>query len=1092
MAWFRHPPMLPFSAHRPPAAPAEAPPAAVPLAWPALWGRILGLALLSAASGIGGRLLPHLITGFALWWLPTGLGVAALWRWGWRVWPGVVLGSLAIFWSEHSSWPFALVYTAGELLGVLACVGLLRRWRGSPRLSRTRDVFVFGAAAVCGIALSVFASFGVDRLLLHPPQPPHYGLVLAGWVSDTLSVLLLTPLLLALEPETWPAIRRRRGEFLWWCGGTLLLAGLLLGPTRLPVSFLTVVPVVWAAIRFGRLGTALAIFILGSCCILGVELNIGAFALPDMRTELVVVSLLLVALLLLGWIVHALQAGQEQTEASLRRNELLLEESQRLAGLCSFILDLHSGEWHSTGPLEELFGIPADFPHTTEGWLSLLHPADRPPVMEYFEREVMGRGADFDRIFRFIRPDTGAIRWVHELGRLEKDPAGRPCRMYGTVQDITAGQEAEQAVRAARDKLTATLEAVPDLLFDVDLDTRIHDYRSPRTEPLVSRPEEFIGRLMRDFLPADAAEVIGEALREAAATGRSLGRQYRTALPAGERWFELSVARKTAAVWEKPRFIMLARDITERKATEQNLRFLSTALEETSNVIVITNPGGTIQWVNPAFTRITGYTAEEARGQNPRLLKSGRTPPECYVEMWRLLLRGESWQGELVNRRKDGTYYTAFITITPMKDRAGTTTHFIGVQQDVTEKKILEERLRQSQKLDSIGQLAGGIAHDFNNLLTAILGTASLLQDMYPGTNAQKKLLLQIQHAGQRAAELTRQLLLFSRQQTPAPQVIDLNSTIGEMGHILERLLGEQVELRLVRAPAPVPVLADAGMMGQILLNLAVNARDAMPGGGHLVVRTEHAPVGPGEAVPLVAPARAYHRRLGAAPTAEPATLFPCLSVTDHGGGMSPAVLDRIFEPFFTTKEVGHGSGLGLATVYGIVQQHHGWIDVYSEPGHGTTFRVFLPRPDQPLPAAPPAAAPADRAGSQETILLVEDEPTVRNIVRVILTQSWYRVIDCASGSAALSVWPLHRHEVRLLLSDIVMPERISGLDLARQLQADRPDLRVILMSGYQTAVHPADLSGDPGMTFISKPFTPDQLLHVVRSQLARPDRSRA
>ncbi len=384
---------------------------------------------------------------------------------------------------------------------------------------------------------------------------------------------------------------------------------------------------------------------------------------------------------------------------------------------------------------------------------------------------------------------------------------------------------------------------------------------------------------------------------------------------------------------------------------------------------------------------------------------------------------------------------------------------------DVTERKLLESQLRQSQKMEAIGQLAGGVAHDFNNILTVIHGHASLLQStaVEPSRSAR-----QILQAADRAATLTRQLLTFSRRQFMQVRLLDLNQVVADMSCMLGRLLGEDIALQLHYSAEPAPVRADPGMVEQVLLNLAVNARDAMPSGGVLGIKLT--PRSLSSPVP------------GGHPESTKGE-FICLSVTDTGCGISPENLRHIFEPFFTTKEVGKGTGLGLATVYGIVKQHGGWIEVSSQPGQGACFEVFLPAQSR-------AAAPSEKPGPQsvrggsETILVVEDEAPVREVVCALLTAYGYRVIEARSGAQALQLWRQSHPEIDLLLTDLVMPDRVSGRDLAESLMAERPGLKVIFTSGYSAEVLGKDFVLQPGSGYLQKPYRPDKLAQAVRDSL--------
>ena len=384
----------------------------------------------------------------------------------------------------------------------------------------------------------------------------------------------------------------------------------------------------------------------------------------------------------------------------------------------------------------------------------------------------------------------------------------------------------------------------------------------------------------------------------------------------------------------------------------------------------------------------------------------------------------------------------------------------------------LENQLRQSQKMESIGQLAAGVAHDFNNMLTIIQGHSSMLlaKQSLPSDLSEK--VQAIFFASERAANLTRQLLMFSRKNVMQPRLLDLRETVGTMTKMLGRLLGETITLNF-QSPAELPlVMGDVGMIEQVVMNLVVNARDAMPRGGALCISLEPVTID-------AAYVEIHHE-------ARPGN-FLRLRVSDTGIGMDTATLSRIFEPFFTTKEIGKGTGLGLATVYGIVKQHDGWVEVDSEPSKGAVFSVFLPANEaQMAPKQTEPAVPAPAPGGSETILIVEDEDILREMARDILIESGYRVLDAASGRQAFDVWHTSSREIDLLLTDMVMPEGISGVDLAERLMSDRPDLKVVIMSGYSAGEINAELLTRSQMHFLQKPFTHDALTQIIRDALDR------
>src|SRR5205809_378215 len=438
---------------------------------------------------------------------------------------------------------------------------------------------------------------------------------------------------------------------------------------------------------------------------------------------------------------------------------------------------------------------------------------------------------------------------------------------------------------------------------------------------------------------------------------------------------------------------------------------------------------------------------------------------------WQQLIGGDTvvrgFQTQL--RRCDGSYISVEANIRAVRDADGRVLYFESSVEDITERLNLEAQLRHSQKMESIGQLAAGVALDFNNVLTIIKGHADLLlaRDNLPADYSGS--LERISSAADRAANITRQLLTFSRRQVMQPQVLGLNDVIHNVARMLERTLGENITVRFDLASNLPRIYADAGMLEQTIMNLAVNARDAMPKAGEFFI---------GSTATEVTPSHAQQNpeaRVGR---------FVCLTVADTGVGMDAQALSRIFEPFFTTKEVGKGTGLGLATVYGITKLHRGWIEVSSEVNKGSAFKIFLPATSKPPDA--PAAEPVEKEirGGNEVLLLVEDEPELRALARQILECYGYRIFEARTGAEALKLWPQHAQEIDLLLTDIVMPEGITGWELAGQLRAERPDLKVICASGYSIDLLNKQFDAPGAFRFLQKPFKPQTLALAVRECL--------
>ena len=515
------------------------------------------------------------------------------------------------------------------------------------------------------------------------------------------------------------------------------------------------------------------------------------------------------------------------------------------------------------------------------------------------------------------------------------------------------------------------------------------------------------------------------------------------------------------------------RDITERKLAEVSHSRLAMAVEQAAETIVITDTAGTILYVNPAFEQTTGYTRAEALGQNPRVLKSGKQDVAFYHQMWDVLQRGEVWHGHLSNKRKDGKLYEEEATISPLRDAVGKVINYVAVNRDVTREVQLESQFRQAQKMEAIGTLAGGVAHDFNNILAVIQMQAGMLKTDGNLSHAQAELVDDIGIAVQRAVALTRQLLMFSRKEVLQPRDLDLNQNVTEMTKMLTRLLGENIAVQLKLAAKPMLLHADPGMMDQVLMNLCVNARDAMLNGGQLVIETA------GVEFDEFAATQTAQARPGS---------FVRLSVSDNGCGIPPENLARIFEPFFTTKNVGKGTGLGLATVFGIAQQHKGWVNVYSEVGQGTTFKVYLPRlaetHDTKIIYKKMLAVPQT---GHETILLVEDEPSLRTMIGKSLARLGYRVLEASSGFKALELWKEHSAEIHLLLTDLMMPDGMTGRELGQRLLKENPKLKVIYMSGYSADIVAKDFPLQEGVNFLTKPFETQKLAQTIRQSLDAP-----
>ena len=933
------------------------------------------------------------------------------------------------------------------------------------------------------------------------------------------------------------------------------------------------------------------------------------------------------------------------------------------------------------------------------------------------------------------------------------DRVSRPQRLGDKIigrvwsfRDVTEHQRAQDAMRHERHLLRTLIDLAPDFIFVKDTDSRYLVANESLARCYRKQSAEMLHHTDADFLPAELAARFRASEQQVLAADSFCTFEDAITLPDGQtRTMVTNMVAFRDPQGKISGLVGIGRDITRQQSAEKSMRLQSAALETAANAILITDPAGTIEWVNPAFTRTTGYTLAEALGKNPRdLINSGKQEPEFFRQMWETVLAGVVWHGELVNRRKNGELFDEEMTITPLLNEEKKITHFIAIKQDITERKAMEQsllktqamysslveqmpacvfrknaagryefanwhfcelkglrrediigrtpqevaeavfnratstgqkrtgeqayavegeghhelimkdgncikvdrefytpdgqwryfhvvkspiydnhhrligtqgvmfditerrrtdeqlklanersqfymnrmplafiafdrdfcvaewnhaaeeifgwsaaeatgqhafklivpleiqpqvnhiwdgviktgnmashsvnhniakngrrltcewrntpwrdasgeicgclsivtditdklrtetergnlesQLRQSQKMEAVGQLSGGIAHDFNNILTVIQGNAALLQGLDLQPSEIRDCSNQIVRASERAAGLTRQLLMFARKQQMQPVHLDLNETVSQMTKMLQRILGEDIALRSEYSPALPLISADVGMIEQIILNLAVNARDAMPKGGQLTIRNKIENFKPATSLETI-----------------PAEARVCLSVADTGSGIAPEILARIFEPFFTTKEVGKGTGLGLATVYGIVQQHHGDITVQSEPGKGTIFNVYFPI------AAPATEVKTDFQNrpvlpwGNETILLVEDEFPLRTFLSDLLRRCGYTVLEAESGPAALKIWIDQRDHIHLVLTDIIMPENLNGIELGHQLLADKPTLKVIYTSGYTGNLEGRHATLIEGVNFIRKPFKPEAIAEIIRTNL--------
>ncbi|MBU4055528.1 MAG: PAS domain S-box protein [Proteobacteria bacterium] len=636
----------------------------------------------------------------------------------------------------------------------------------------------------------------------------------------------------------------------------------------------------------------------------------------------------------------------------------------------------------------------------------------------------------------------------------------------GVAHDITERKQVMDALRASEGKYRTLVESLPQAIFAKDRQSVYLSCNENFVRDLGIRQEEIAGKTDYDLFTRELAEKYRADDFRVMTSGKteSLEEQYVTSGRTAWAYTIKTPIRdkdgNTVGV------LGVFSDITEQKQASMERERMMAAIEQAGDIIFTTDGHGAIQYVNPAFERATGYAEEEILGKNPRFLKSGKQDRVFYEDLWTTIKSGETWQGRMVNKRKNGTLYTDETTISPVRDSGGKIISFVAVKRDITGQLRLEAEVQQARKMESVGRLAGGVAHDFNNMLSVINGYAELAMDRVAPDDPVHDALGEILNAAKRSTEVVRQLLAFARKQTISPRVLDLNETVEGMLKMLRRLIDEDIDLVWLPGAKVWPVRMDPSQIDQILANLCINARDAITGVGKITIETgrvsldeeycsEHSGASPGD--------------------------YVVLTVRDNGHGMEKEIMDNLFEPFFTTKEVGEGTGLGLATVYGIVKQNHGFIHVSSEPGKGTLVKIHLPRYQGETGMIPAKIPSVVRQGKGETVLVVEDEAAILKMTAIMLEKLGYTVMTANAPGEALILAEACSGTIDLLITDVIMPEMNGGPDLSGQLTSLFPKIKVLFMSGYTADAIAHHGVMDPGVHLIQKPFTIQELAAKIQ-----------
>jgi len=766
---------------------------------------------------------------------------------------------------------------------------------------------------------------------------------------------------------------------------------------------------------------------------------------------------------------------------SLAKNqhELIVSEerlrmSQVYANIGTWEWNIKSNDVYWSDTIAPIFGCAQGEVHSYEDFIRFVHPDDR-DVLEHAILRCVGSREKHDVKYRAVRPD-GSIRWVHEQGDVVRDVDGTPWRMLGIVRDITQEKESELRLQDTMRELSYQKYAVDQhsIVAVTDLAGKITYANDKFNEISGYSDEELLGNThiivnsgfhTKEFFTNMWCTIsAGETWRGEVCNRKKNAEIY---------WVDTTIVPHLDEKGKPDRYITIRTDITERKRTDAQLHVQASALKAAADGIVITEKNGDIQWVNPAYTRLTGYHFSEVVGKNLRIMKSGKQDRIFYQKLWHTILAGRTWQAELWNKRKDGSVYLEEEIITPVLNSSGKIGHFVAIKRDISERKQLQRQLQQSQKMEAIGQLTGGIAHDFNNMLASIMGYTELAREglaQYKNGKIEGY-LSEVYKSGQRARDLVAQMLAFSRGGEGDLKPLALSPLIRESLKMIGATLPSSIEIDLRLDDEDLTVMTNPVQLHQLVMNLCINSRDAMQGKGHITI-------GLRRANDVATECRSCHERV----RGDYIELF----VGDTGGGIRPEQLDRIFDPFYTTKDVGKGTGMGLSMVHGIMHDHGGHIVVETEPGKNTTFALLFPVMDARGDTVNEACSNAYTSSFKNldgNILIVDDEVSVGRFIGELLQGCGYYVTVETDSRSALSIFKLDPAAFDLVVTDQTMPG-MTGEELAQEVMAIRPEIPVVLCTGYSDHIDEARARSLGISGYVNKPIETDKFLGLVASQL--------
>jgi len=780
----------------------------------------------------------------------------------------------------------------------------------------------------------------------------------------------------------------------------------------------------------------------------------------------------------LYYLIHRYRRELERSQTARQQVEHELESSQGLlTGLMANLPGMAYRCRHGADGTMELVsdgcaaltGYPAaQFLSGAVSYRTLTHPEDRAKVDSAIKR-ALEAGKSFAISYRILTA-SGATRWVWEQGRKAVHAPDGATVVEGFITDITSAKLNELRLIQSEERFRKLIENTTDIIAVMRSDG-IAAFVSPSTSRILGYElHELTGSdILHLVHPDDLAEVLAALQGMFAQNYEPETLEFRVRHKDGS-WRCLEGIGELLEEDGQAALLVNARDITDRKQAELAHLRLATAVEQATEAVVITDAEGHIEYVNPAFETMTGYSAGEVLGKTPSILKSGRHAPAFYEHLWGTIRRGEKWHGRLTNKKKDGTLFDEETIIFPMRDSSNRIVNFVSIKRDITRELRFESHLQQSQKLEAIGTLAGGIAHDFNNILSAMLGYTELAAADLPPESRIRRDLDEVMKAGRRAKDLIRQILTFSRQAEHEKAPLRLDGILRDALKLLRPTLPSTLKIEETVQPDCEPVLANATQIHQVVMNLCTNAYHAMrDSGGTLRLGLAQITLEAEDAAenPDLRPGR-YVR----------------ITVSDTGSGIDPAALDRIFEPFFTTKGKDEGTGLGLSTAHGIVRSHGGAITVYSEVGRGTTFHVYLPCVPEPATLAPAEEAPPVH-GHGEVVLFIDDEDALVRLGKQMLERINYRVSAWNSSTAALAAFEANPGAFDIVLTDQTMPS-MTGYELAQRIRQVRADIPIIITTGFSEGLSEERAAAAGITAVVLKPLVARELARLLQSALER------